>query len=63
MLIGIILLITGTFVAIKPYLAWYFFIGWQIQDAEPKDSALTIYRILALIKLLIGFIFIFQNGF
>lgn len=63
MLLGIILVISGAFVAIKPYIAWYFIIGWQIQDAEPTDLALSIYRILAFFMLIIGFIVIIKGGF
>jgi hypothetical protein len=63
MLLGIILVITGTFVSIKPYMAWYLIIGWQIQGAEPTDLALSIYRILAFFMLIIGFIKIIQGGF
>jgi uncharacterized membrane protein YidH (DUF202 family) len=63
MLIGIILVITGIFVAIKPYMAWFLLIGWQIRDAEPTDLALSIYRIVAVFLLILGFIMIIKGGF
>jgi hypothetical protein len=63
MLIGIIMVISGTFVAIKPYIAWFLLIGWQIRDSEPTDIALPIYRSLAIILLIIGLIMIIKGGY
>ncbi|WP_442600126.1 DUF6199 family natural product biosynthesis protein [Neobacillus sp. D3-1R] len=63
MLIGIILLIIGVFVAIKPYLAWYLYIGWQIKDSEPTTIALSIYRIIAILTIISGIIVIIKGSF
>lgn len=63
MLIGIFLIIIGVFVAIKPYIAWYLCIGWQIKNSEPTEIGLSIYRIIAVVKVIIGFIVIIKGGF
>lgn len=52
------LTIFGIIITIYPYFGWYLSIGWQFQNAEPSDFALTMQRIGGFIASVIGVIYL-----
>ena len=53
-LLIVLLFIVGLISIIKPNVLWYCSYGWMIKDAEPSDIAMTIYRVMGVVLIVVG---------
>ncbi|QSX07213.1 hypothetical protein JYG23_07680 [Sedimentibacter sp. zth1] len=58
--VGILIVIVGLVDLLFPNFGWYISCGWKYENAEPSDVAFKVYRLLGLLIIIAGFIYIYQ---
>jgi len=61
-LLGVLLIVFGVVLIIKPEVGWFLEIGWRFRDAEPSELALWANRAGGVFSVIIGLVMIF-GGF
>lgn len=59
-LVPLILILFGAVAVLSPRLVWHLEVGWKLKDpdAEPSDMALLVNRIVGVVMLVLGGLYI-----